>query len=354
MVLEPSRQRSQPVVSRMLRFINKPQRPAEQTVVHDLVGCCGKLPIHGDFIRHNLKIREAVTLDDWVQDGVTLLNRRYDQKWKRVFQLSPNFRFAFVGVENDRTITGVIAPSRDRIGRDYPFVLFRASDDPIFKQQQALVPLAYMDTYRTVDALLCQPWQNTSLESVLAQIDSERHLHADLADFNWHEQLQAILDNTTIGEIWDDILPGADTTIRVAFMYVVMSSLQTVARRSPQRVHWGLRIPLPSGENANKHLAFWLQLSDAVLKGRNWRASLIWNPPVPGIPARLLLFFHQIPASYFALLIDPRRSDDTVLDVLEEIEELNADPMQISKFHFPSDMSLQEVMDEVTNSLVTT
>jgi hypothetical protein len=90
-----------------------------------------------------------------------------------------------------------------------------------------------------------------------------------------------------------------------------------------------------------------------VLKGRNWRASLIWNPPVPGIPARLLLFFHQIPASYFALLIDPRRSDDTVLDVLQEIEELNADPMQISKYHFPSDMTLQEVIEEVANSLVT-
>jgi type VI secretion system protein ImpM len=336
----------------MLRFINKQSRPASQPVIHDLVGCCGKLPLHGDFIRHNLKIREAVTLDDWVQDGVTLLNRRYDQKWKRVFQLSPNFRFAFVGVENDKTITGVIAPSRDKIGRDYPFVLFRASDNLTLKNHQALVPLVFAETYRTVDTLLRQSWQDTSLESVLKQIDAEESLHAELAEQDRHAQLQSILENTTIGEIWDDILPGADTNIRVAFMYVVMSSLQTVARRSPQRVHWGLRIPLPSGESANKHLAFWLQLSDAVLKGRNWRASLIWNPPVPGIPARLLLFFHQIPASYFALLIDPRRSDDTVLDVLEEIEELNADPLQISKYHFPSDMSLQEVMDEVTNSLV--
>ena len=310
------------------------------------------MPIHGDFIRHNLKIREAVTLDDWVQDGVTLLNRRYDQKWKRVFQLSPNFRFAFVGVENDKTMTGVIAPSRDKIGRDYPFVLFRASDNSIFKDQQALVPLVFNDLYCTVDTLLRQSWQETSLESLLTQVDVDQNLHADLVELNWQEQLESIMENTTIGEIWDDILPGADSNIRVAFMYVVMSSLQTVARRSPQRVHWGLRIPLPSGENANKHLAFWLQLSDAVLKGRNWRASMIWNPPVPGIPARLLLFFHQIPASYFALLIDPRRSDDTVLDVLEEIEELNADPMQISKYHFPSDMSLQEVMDEVTTTLV--
>ena len=68
---------------------------------------------------------------------------------------------------------------------------------------------------------------------------------------------------------------------------------------------------------------------------------------MPGIPARLLLFFHQIPSSYFTLLIDPRRNDDTVLDVLNEIEMLNADPLQVSKFHFPLDMSLQEVIDEV-------
>ena len=337
----------------MLRFITKPARVDNQVEIHDLVGCCGKLPVHGDFIRHNLKIREAVSLDEWVQDGVTLLNRRYDQKWKRVFQLSPNFRFAFVGAESDRTITGVIAPSRDRIGRDYPFVLFRASDNPLFKKQQALVPLAFADTYGTVDTLMRQPWQGLELDQLLATVERELPLQMDLGEPDWQAQLQGILEGTSIGEIWDDILPGADAEVRVGFLYVVISSLQTVLRRSPQRVHWGLRIPLPSGDKANKHLAFWIQLSDSLLRGRNWRASLIWNPPVPGIPARLLLFFHPIPASYFALLIDPRRSDDTVLDVLEEIEGLSADPMQLSKFHFPSDMSLQEIIDEVATTLVT-
>ena len=336
----------------MLRFINKQNRPATQVVIHDLVGCCGKLPLHGDFIRHNLKIREAVALDSWIQDGVTLLNRRYEKKWMRVFQLSPNFRFAFVGAENDKTIAGVIAPSRDKIGRDYPFVLFRASDDPVLKTEQALVPLAFSNLYQSVDTMLRQPWQEKTLESLLTDVDSGSVLHSALETEECTTQLVSMLENTTIGELWDEILPGAETNIRVAFMYVVMSSLQTVARRSPQRVHWGLRIPLPSGENHNKHLAFWLQLCDTVLKERNWRANLIWNPSVPGIPSRLLLFFHQIPASYFALLIDPRRSDDTVMDVLEEIEGLNADPMQLSKYHFPSDMTLQEVLDEVTNTVV--
>jgi hypothetical protein len=99
-----------------------------------------------------------------------------------------------------------------------------------------------------------------------------------------------------------------------------------------------------------KHIAFWLQLSKTAIGERSWRANFIWNPAVPGIPARLLLFFHQIPASYFTLLIDPRRRDDTVLDVLQEIDSLDADPAQISKYHFPSDMSLQEVLDEVANT----
>lgn len=350
---KPMQPQSRVGIKPMLRFINKQNRPETQVVIHDLVGCCGKLPLHSDFIRHNLKIREAVALDSWIQEGVTLLNRRYEQKWMRVFQLSPNFRFVFVGAENDKTLAGVIAPSRDKIGRDYPFVLFRASDAAALKQDQAVAPLAFADLYPQVDLLVRQAQQDKSLESLLAQINSDSVFHSNLMLQNCNEHLQQSLGNSTIGEFWDEVLPSAEPNIRVAFMYVVISSLQTVARRSPQRVHWGLRIPLPSGEPVNKHLAFWLQLSNTVLKGRNWRANLIWNPPVPGIPSRLLLFFHQIPASYFALLIDPRRSDDTVLDVLEEIEGLNADPMQVSKYHFPSDMTLQEVIDEVANTVVT-
>ena len=50
------------------------------------------------------------------------------------------------------------------------------------------------------------------------------------------------------------------------------------------------------------------------------------------------------------MLIDPRRQDDTVMDVLYEVECLNADPMKMSKYHFPEDMSLQEVVDEVANA----
>ena len=71
---------------------------------------------------------------------------------------------------------------------------------------------------------------------------------------------------------------------------------------------------------------------------------------MPGIPPRLMIFFHQIPASYFTLLIDPRRSDDTMLDVLNEIEDLNADPIQVSKHHYPDDMSLQEIIAEYTRT----
>lgn len=332
----------------MFNFKSK-QNKAEvsQPAIHDLVGCCGKMPLHADFIKHNIKIREAVTLDEWVQDGVTLLNRRYEEKWKRVFELSPNYRFAFIGDEENKTITGVITPSSDKIGRSYPFVMFRATDNSSIRKQQSLLPLAFAKTYDTMDQMLRLPWKDKSLELLLNTIGDTAAFHQDLNEVDWAERLSTYLDGYSIGQIWEDILPGADEKTRAAFMYVVMSSLQTVARRSPQRVHWGLRLPLPSGEKVIQHLVFWLQLSSTVLRDRKWRANFIWNPAVPGIPARLLLFFHQIPASYFTLLIDPRRHDDTVMDVLNEIETLNADPLQMSKYHFPADMSLQEVMEEV-------
>jgi len=336
----------------MFTFKNKQDKVAHQPMIREVMGCCGKMPLHGDFIKHNLKVREAVTLDDWIQDGVTLLNRRFEDRWKKVFHLSPNYRFVFAGNENDKTMTGVIAPSSDKVGRSYPFVMFRATDNSTLKHHQSITPLAFADTYKSMDALIAHPWKNEPLDMLLNSIDVTGSQQLDLQSIDWTERLLSALERITIGDIWDEILPGSDEKLRVAFMYVVMSSLQTVARRSPTRVHWGLRFPLPAGDDAIKHIVFWLQLSRTAIGQRNWRANFIWNPAAPGIPARLLLFFHQIPASYFTLLVETRRTDDTVMDVLQEIETLNADPIQLSKYHFPADMSLQEVLDEVANSTV--
>ena len=334
----------------MFNFMNKQNRSApKQAAFHEVIGGCGKMPMHADFIKHNVKVREAVALDDWIQGGVTLLNRRYEEKWKRVFDLSPNFRFGFIGDDNDKTISGVIAPSRNKIGRCYPFVLFRATDNVIFKQHQSLLPMMLSDSYTTMDQLFKVPWQDKALDTFLQAIDSTPAFHIDFNDKDWLSHALTVLENTSIDDLWHDILPGASESIRVAFMYVVISSLQTVARRSPQKVHWGLRLPLPSGSQANLHVMFWVKLAETVLRDRSWRANFLWNPAVPGIPARLLLFFHQIPSSYFTLLIDSRRTDDTVMDVLQEIETVNVDPLQLTKYHFPGDMSLQQVLDEVMN-----
>ena len=336
----------------MFTFLNKQSKQTQKSEIHDITGCCGKMPMHGDFIKHNLRVREAVALDEWVQDGVTLLNRRYDQKWKNVFRLSPNFRFSFVGAEDGKTITGVIAPSRDASGRDYPFTAFRAMDDKVFREQQSLIPLVMHQTFSDLDELLEEDNKEHSVSSFSATVDRIMGSYDGARNEELLEQIERILDNTTIDQIWDDILPGADEKIRVAFLYVIVNSLHTVARRTPNRVHWGLRIPLPSGYSSIKHIIFWMKLTETILKERNLRSHIMWNAPAPGIPSRLLLFFHPIPASYFNLLIDQRRVDDTVVDVLQEIENFNAESLEVSKYYYPGDMSLREILDEVINEEV--
>ena len=170
----------------MFNFINKQDKVSHQPMVHEVVGCCGKMPLHADFIKHNLKVRELVNLDDWIQDGVTLLNRRYEDKWKKVFKFSPNFRFVFAGDENDKTVTGVIAPSSDKIGRSYPFVVFRATDNTAIKDNQALAPIAFASAYRNIDQILAHPWKEGPLATLLNSVDeaAEQQLDMSSAEFD--------------------------------------------------------------------------------------------------------------------------------------------------------------------------
>jgi len=72
----------------MFGFLNRESKAAvvvPAAANEMLIGCVGKLPLHAEFIKHNLKVREVVALDNWIQEGVTLLNRLHGESWKEVF-----------------------------------------------------------------------------------------------------------------------------------------------------------------------------------------------------------------------------------------------------------------------------
>lgn len=85
----------------------------------------GKLPSRGDFVRRNLTPDVAARLDAWLD--AELGRRAWDDPdaWEAAFEASPSWRFHLgEGLVGSTPVAGVMAPSRDRVGRAFPVLAF--------------------------------------------------------------------------------------------------------------------------------------------------------------------------------------------------------------------------------------
>ncbi len=330
----------------MFGIFNKESKPIQRAIRQDIVGCTGKLPVHPEFIKYNIKTREAIALDKWIHEGVSLLNRRYGDKWKHTFKESPIHKFVFTGREDSRTITGVINPSQDSSGRHYPFCGFTAIDNPVYKELQSLLVHSYADYYDAIINLMIQDWTGLSTNNVTKSIDATKQVSTNVTKGKLLDNTIELLKSHIMVDFWNDLLPGSDFDQRAALIKSTVSTLHSVARRSPSRVHWGIRLPLSSKINSAHYITFWLQLCESMLSGRTWSAHYFWNYPAPSFPAKLTIFFKPVSASYFSQFVDSSKQDNNVVDILTEMQNCTGDMSKMTHLVNQDEMTLMDALQQ--------
>ncbi|RVT84116.1 type VI secretion system-associated protein TagF [Rhodobacteraceae bacterium CCMM004] len=87
-------------------------------------GAYGKIAALGDFFRHNLPRAFVEAWDGWLQDTVGAERDRLGDAWDRTYAAAPIWRFsAAAGVAGPQAMLGVLMPSVDRVGRQFPLTL---------------------------------------------------------------------------------------------------------------------------------------------------------------------------------------------------------------------------------------
>ena len=126
-------------------------------------GLIGKTPGAGDFLRLNLPAAAAAALDAWLDDGLGYLASQ-DEDWRTGFLAAAAWRFLTTeSAAGPAALAGVVAPSRDRVGRPFP-----------------CVALAVLDDVTPTSAVACTPWFDRA-EAALDGVTVEE-LKADLAE----------------------------------------------------------------------------------------------------------------------------------------------------------------------------
>ncbi|MEM6486929.1 MAG: type VI secretion system-associated protein TagF [Pseudomonadota bacterium] len=87
-------------------------------------GYYGKLPGWGDFISHSLTATVIDPLDHWLQGMIMASRADLGRRWEDAYYTAPLWRFALpAGLCGSAPFAGVLMPSVDRVGRQFPFCI---------------------------------------------------------------------------------------------------------------------------------------------------------------------------------------------------------------------------------------
>jgi type VI secretion system ImpM family protein len=269
------------------------------------VGCHGKLPSQGDFLRRNADLPEAAALDEWIREGILATRVPLERFWDSTYDLAPPARLFFLSPSTGRALCAFALASSDSAGRRYPFLVFRVeagarcggslgrfvpSTEPFLATARDIASLGHVPASRAgflrrVDAL------STRAEAGLREGALDRWLEA-----------------RTTGDLVGGALGDAFDPRR----YLLFTALRAAARTGPEI--WRV-LRLPPCERAGD-LGFWLLLLETLSGGRLDLRMVLWNEPFPGFPPRPVLFRSRIEPPDFQLFLNPGYRDHRVLDVL--------------------------------------
>jgi type VI secretion system protein ImpM len=92
-------------------------------------GFYGKLPGRADFVMRGLPETFLTPLGDWFERCLAAGRAALGPRWSDVYLTSPAWQFALsAGLAGRQAAVGVLVPSLDRSGREFPFVVAACSD----------------------------------------------------------------------------------------------------------------------------------------------------------------------------------------------------------------------------------
>ena len=88
------------------------------------VGAFGKMPGMGDFLRLNVSARFVQVWDGWLQGAMLAARNSLGDRWNECYFSAPIWRFSLPRLSEDLPgVSGIMMPSVDRVGRQYPLTL---------------------------------------------------------------------------------------------------------------------------------------------------------------------------------------------------------------------------------------
>lgn len=283
------------------------------------VGCFGKLPIYDEFIRYNVSARSVLELDEWIQQGFSHHSRSMSTRPEKTDLHDYIYHFFFYGSgEQQSSIIGTMMGSRDKSGRQYPFVTFKLLPSQNADILVSTLPCGYRSFFDSAQSLCSADWSLQPISMLKKRVDALNGNGATVSKSQLIESEVNALRAITKEQFWCEMLHEAAQEQAPLYVEVMRDLLETVVRRSPLRTSWGIEVPLSGNMHSHEHVAFWLAAAETLLGSRGWRPHFIWGDVANNNRQALYMFFRPVTPMFFSHLLGHRVDNGVLINLHEE------------------------------------
>lgn len=310
------------------------------------MGCFGKLPATGDFIRLNAGGDELAAFDRWMGGGIDFARRFLGSGFDAAYQSSVGlFVFHGEGPNNEppgRALVGAWAPSGDNAGRLYPMTVFASYDYGQLVSAGGGLPIALFPLLSAAYDLVLNGRGLPVDQFVdrVSRIQLPSLEDPDLVTAGYRSWLAT----QPMKALWDTGF-GTDTS-RYWVVQNIFASVQPF--RGQEMPRTGLAVRLPLGAGDAYAAAVWL---DMTLRLARWKSTLLnafWSPQ-----QSVLIHLGAPHVASFRELIAPTGQADHVADLcgpatLDEATTRRALGPQLDALVARTDLSLAQFLEGLT------
>lgn len=279
------------------------------------LGYYGKLPLSFEFIRYNAAGIEIEELDQWLREGMQYSKSQLSASWSADFSQSDTWNFLYVPRVGSRFVCGVWMPSRDKAGREFPFLVYVLTPSSSFPGSKWFSPLefgaffvqsrqALKDIERESDVNIVRQRLGALTTPVLGDtLSAERF---------YREKIQ----RTTAREFWTEMVGDFDHPKKYCIDHSLSVSLAPLRHQPSQQLAWGLKFPLFRQTHEESYdLPFWSDFMSGLAGSRREPALLLWNRTPAKVEPCFLVGFGGPATRMMLFLVHPDREDEAWLDL---------------------------------------
>ena len=297
------------------------------------IGLLGKMPAHGDFVRHDAVGPTWKALDEWIQHG--LLHAQSDRTFEPDYVPGGGYAFLFNPPTTVTALMGYIHPSRDTIGRHFPIVTAFEVDQHTFTWDWFVeMPLRYDYLLRIMQQLVAQAAAGSIDRDMLVRgLEQEAAMPADFSPWEsvgiqpFRQQIPSVVED----DRW--LLLFAN----------VIELIGPLKGNVPEKYTLGFRFPATSNaEYVAYHASIWMATMRMVLQSAEVSPSFFWRLPVsdtittvPNASSLLAFFRSPSPRAYMDILPVERDSDHIC-----DMDLINEHKLSLAREKVPEDLRM--------------